>query len=257
MGAIRLLILMNQGVFQKQKPFGWIDFGLEYIHALEPRGCLCIINNNDHNHNNGNDMTPKSIRALALILIVCLVSVFMVFFVFGSLQIMNSNRQDRNQDDTQQLLDRLAVLKQSLQPLGFTVEKNVTQVVAQATAVIVGGWSALVGMPAYDDSMGAFNLTSGIFVAPVSAKYLAETSLVWLAGAGGTRTVAIVTNGLNLMRADHTYFYFAAGIATNRAMLVVDLAVGDSVWIEASHGSVGIRTIAVTSRLSVERIAVG
>lgn len=202
-------------------------------------------------------MTPKTIRALTLVLVAALVSVLLVFFLFGALQIMNSERHDRDQADAQQLLDRLAILKASLQPIGFTVEKNVTQVVAQATAAIVGGWSALVGMPAYDDSMGGFNLTSGIFVAPVDAKYLVDTSVLWIAGAGGTRTVAIVTNGINLMRADHTYFYFAVEIPTNRAMLVVDLAAGDSVWIEASHGSAGIRTIALSSRLSVERIAIG
>lgn len=78
-------------------------------------------------------------------------------------------------------------LRQAIAPIGFSAWKNETQGIETNTSTIITTWLTVGGTPAYDETSGGFNHTTGIFTAAVEAMYVATGSICFPGTGVGTR----------------------------------------------------------------------
>jgi hypothetical protein len=145
----------------------------------------------------------------------------------------------------------------NIRSIGFSVYKNSTESVTDSTTTIIGGWADDNGFPAYDRAGTLFNLTSGIYTALKTARYLASATVCFAATANGTREARIVTSGTASMTA-YARTLGDATITGDQCLCVQELLYlpkGEMVWVEAYSNSGNTETITTETRFGVERIA--
>lgn len=146
---------------------------------------------------------------------------------------------------------------QHIKPVGFSVYKNNTQMIADNTSTIVTTWTAEDGWPAYDDTKGAFNGTSGIFTVRKTDVYAVTGVVCFTATANGTREARLVTSGA----AAAEVFSREVGSDTLsgdqclEVHQIIDTIKGGMVWLEAFSDSGNMETVTGESRFSIERVA--
>ena len=140
--------------------------------------------------------------------------------------------------------------------VGFSVTKNTTQNITTSVVTIVGDWVTGGGVPLYDSTNGALNLTSGIFTASISGQYMVTGIVCFDGAAGGSRIAELNTDGVGAVEAKAiTTDLGTAAIIDQCISLsqIMNLPAGVSVWLEAFQDSgtnLGVNSL---STFSVER----
>jgi len=203
------------------------------------------------------DVLSYSVQ-IAILVVVILLSIGLILLVgaVAWLNVVEFNRYYRGRNDIVRIKRNIGIIEAAVQPIGFSVYANTTQNIPTATLTILTEWTDTAGVPAYDDTGGAFDFSTGIFTAAVPGRYMATGSVCWVGTLTGTREAHLNTNGTSLATVfDVLDASNATTFQCNQVSQIMDLNLASSVWLEAIHDSGVNETLTARSRFSIERIA--